>query len=276
MHVQVGETVSAGDAIVDVYAPEVLDAAAAYLSTESRVRSHEQRADQLEALLGEGLVGRAEVFEQRAKAAELRAERLRATAILRSSGVEPKDASALLDRGVVTLHSPVKGIVTELPARIGRSYQPGAAPIARVLGEGAARVEVRTSKRWPKAKSVVFEGGDGQKIELNPSPVASVVVPSDGTVLTWFEPLEAISSPDGLLGTARISASVDLWEVPAGAIGQKGDKTVVMRRRGDEIEPVEVEIVAASGASALVRGPFEAADLVASEFPRGDAHVSEP
>jgi multidrug efflux pump subunit AcrA (membrane-fusion protein) len=276
VHVQVGQSVSAGDAIVDAYIPEVLDAAATYLSSASRARTHEERANQLEALLGEGLVRRAEVFEQRAKAAELRADLLRAIAILRSSGVDPKDASTLLNRGVVTLAAPIDGVVAELSARVGGSYQPGVMPIARVLGEASARVEVRTAKPWPPASSVVFRSGDGREIALKPEPLASVVVPSDGTRRSWFEPLEAQTFPDGLTGTAEVSAEADVWEVPASAIRQRGIKNALVRQRGDTTSEVEVEVVTASGASALVRGPFEAGDEVASEFPRGDGARSVP
>jgi multidrug efflux pump subunit AcrA (membrane-fusion protein) len=276
VHVQVGQAVSAGDAIADAYMPEVLDAAAAYLSTTSRARTHEQRADQLEALLGEGLVRRAEVFEQRAKAAELRADRLRAIAILRSSGVDPKDASALLDRGVVTLSAPVDGVVSELSARVGRSYQPDTRAIARVLGEASARIEVRTAKPWPDANSVTFRTGDGRDIALNPTPIASVVVPSDGTTRSWFEPKEAVTFPDGLVGTATVAAAEDVWEVPASAIRQRGGRSVLVRRRGDTTAEVEVKVATASGASALVRGPFELGDQVASEFPPDDVAEDPP
>ncbi|MGB5193697.1 MAG: efflux RND transporter periplasmic adaptor subunit [Polyangiales bacterium] len=267
VHVQVGQTVSAGDAVVDAYVPDVLDAAATYLSAASRARTHEQRADQLEALLGEGLVRRAEVFEQRAKAAELRADRLRAIAMLRSSGVDPKDASALLERGVLTLSAPVDGVVTELSARIGGSYQPGATPIVQILGEAPARFEVRTAKPWPRASSVRFRSGDGREIELNPEPIASVVIPSDGTTRSWFTPSEEHTFPDGLVGTATVSAGDDVWEVPAGAIRQRGAQNSLMRQRGDDVSEIDVEIVTASGTSALVRGLFEDGDRVASKFP---------
>jgi cobalt-zinc-cadmium efflux system membrane fusion protein len=276
VHVQVGQTVSVGDPIVDAYIPEVLDAAATYLAAGSRARTHEERADQLDALLGEGLIRRAEVFDQRAKAAELRADRLRAIAILRSSGVDPKDASLLLDQGVVTLAAPVAGVVTELSARVGGSYEPGATPIARVLGEASARVEVRTAQPWPRASSVVFKGGDGRAIALKPEPLASVVVPSDGTTRSWFEPLEAQTFPDGLVGTATVSTEADVWEVPASAILQRGDKSLLVRQRGEGTSEVEVEIVTASGASALVRGPLAAGDRVASDVSRGDTARSTP
>ncbi|MFZ1863380.1 MAG: efflux RND transporter periplasmic adaptor subunit [Polyangiales bacterium] len=276
LHVQVGQTVAAGDPIVDVYAPSVLDAAAVYLSAAARARAHDERGDQLEALIEEGLVDRAQVFEQRTMAADLRADRLRAVAVLRSSGVDPQQASALMDRGVVTLHAPVAGIVTELSARVGRSYEPGGAPIARVTGRARARIEVQTAKRWPQATSVRFTAGDGRQIALDPAPVASVVVPSDGTIRSWFNPQEPVDLADGLIGTAEVFAAQDVWEVPGTSIGQQGRQSLILRRRDGSNETVEVEVLAASGASALVRGPLAPGDLVASSFPREGGSEQNP
>jgi multidrug efflux pump subunit AcrA (membrane-fusion protein) len=276
VHVQVGQSVGAGDPIVDVYAPEVLDAAAVYLSAAARARSHEERANQLEALLGEGLVVRAQVFEQRSIAADLRASRLQAIALLRSAGVDPDEAAVLMERGVVTLDTPAAGVVTELSARPGRSFQPGAEPIARVTGEASARIEVQSARRWPDAASVIFTAADGREIPLHPTPVASVVTPSDGTTRSWFDPKEPVDLPDGLIGTAEILAASDVWEVPAAAIVQRDEQSLVLRRRGDRVDRIEVEVLAASGASALVRGSFEDGDLVASTFPGEDEPRSSP
>ncbi len=261
--------------MVDVYARDVLDAAAMYLSSGARAQSHDARADQLEALLDEGLVLRAQVFEQRSTAADLRASRLQSIAVLRSSGVDPKEAPALIERGFVTLRAPVTGIVTELSARLGRSYQPGATPIARITGQALARIEVQTARRWPDATAVVFTGVDGRQIMLEPTPVASVVIPADGTIRSWFDPQEPVDLPDGLIGTAQVFAAKDVWEVPAASIRQQGDRSMLMRRRDDRSERIEIEVVAASGASALIRGPLEAGDLIAIAFPDGDGSGSD-
>lgn len=271
VHVNVGQAVEAGDPIVDVLAPDLLDAAAVILTAAARAHAHEERAAQLEALLGEGLALRAQVFEQRTIAAELRARRLQAIALLRSAGIDPDRASALMQSGFVTLRAPVSGIVTELSARPGRSFEPGAMPIARLTGKAPARIEIQTAKGWPDATSVVFTSSDGRRIELEPSPVASVVMPSDGTTRYWFDPKTPIELPDGLVGIAEVFAAQDVWEVPAAAIRQRGERSVVMRRRAERSETVEIEVVAASGASALVRGPFDAEDLVASSFPEQGA-----
>lgn len=267
VHVKVGQSVAAGDPVVDVHAPELLDAAAVFLTAAARARAHEERAEQLEALLGEGLALRAQVFEQRTLAADLRASRLQAIALLRSAGVDPEQASALMQSGVVTLRSPVAGIITELSAHPGRSFDSSAIPIARLTGRASARIEVQSAKSWPEATSVVFTASDGRRVLLDPKPVSSAVIPADGTTRAWFDPKEPVELPDGLVGTAEVFAARDVWEVPAAAIRQSGELSAVLRRRADRNERVEVEVLTASGASAIVRGPFEPGDLVASSFP---------
>ncbi len=275
VHVQVGDEVAVGDPIVDVYAPALLDAAATYLSDRSQLRMHEERAGELEARLKEGLVGRPEVFRERAVAAKLRASLLQSLAILRSSGIDPAQASPLIDRGVITLDAPVAGIVTELSARVGQSYEPGPTSIAHVTGKASGRIEVRTAEPWPRAKSVSFTANDGLQIALLPAPVASAVVPSDGTTRSWFEPAEPVDLPDGLLGTARVEAADDVWEVPIEAIHPEAGETTIVRQRGPSTETVSVEVIAASGASAWVRGALEAGDRVANPFPNREIGSSE-
>lgn len=276
VYVKVGQAVAVGDPIVDVHAPDLLDAAAVVLSAAARARAHQERADQLEALLDEGLALRAQVFEQRSMAADLRASRLQAIALLRSAGIDPEQASALMQRGVVTLRAPVAGIVTDLSARPGRSFDPGTTPIARLTGQASARVEVQTAKGWPQATSIVFTASDGRRIVLDPAPVSSVVIPSDGTTRAWFDPREPVELPDGLVGIAEMLAAQDVWEVPAAAIRQMGNQSLVLRRRADRSEPIEVQVITASGASALVRGSFEPGDLVASSFPDGGIPEDRP
>jgi hypothetical protein len=101
-----------------------------------------------------------------------------------------------------------------------------------------------------------------------------VVVPTDGTSRSWFEPEEDLSLADGLVGTATVSAAEDVWELPAASIRQRGEVNEVVRQRDGRATVIEVEIATASGASALVRGPLGPGDRVAAEFPIADASES--
>jgi len=272
VHVRPGETVEAGAPIVDIASPELLEAAAAYTGAARQLAAHAARADELDALRQEGLARSEDVFARRSAAAELRANRDRAAALLRGAGVEPRRAGAILRRGQATLTAPVAGVVAELRARPGEVLEPGAEPVARILGEAPARIEVRTAEPWPPATSLAFLSVDGRRIELVPEPLASVVDPDDGTRLSWYAPIdEGVRFAEGVRGVVRITGTRALWQVPVAAVVQRTGESEVVRQRGEEVEAVPVQVMATSGATALVRGDLQEGDRVAADGARREA-----
>lgn len=269
VHVRPGETVDAGDPIVDVSSPELLEAAARYAGSVRRLAAHSARADELDALRGEGLARSGDVFSQRALAAELRTERDGAAAILRGAGADPRRASQIVRRGYATLTAPVAGVVSAVRARRGEVVDPGAEPIARILGEAPARIEVRTAEAWPPATALSFVAVDGRSIELAPEPLATVVDPDDGTRLSWYAPLDAGARfQEGVRGVVQITGTTNLWQVPVSAVAQRTGESAVVRRRQGEEARVTVQVLATSGASALVRGDLQEGDEVAADSAR--------
>lgn len=172
VHVRVGQPVERGAPVLDVVMPEVLAAAAAVRGATARIAAHRARAEQLEALREEGLVDASRVFEQRAVAAELEAQRGEALAVLQAASVSTRETGALLARGVTTLRAPSAGTVRALDATLGEIREAGAAPFARIVGAGHARVEVRSSEPLPDAEPV-FEAADGTRIPLAREPIGS-------------------------------------------------------------------------------------------------------
>jgi membrane fusion protein, heavy metal efflux system len=263
VHVRVGERVDAGDPVVDVIAPEVIEAAATRVAVERRLVVHRARAEELQRLREEGYVDAARVFEQRTTIAELEAERDRALATLRAAGVEPRHVAALTRRGTLTLRAPVSGVIVALDASPGEIREAGGAPFARVRGAGEIRVEVRTSEPWPGGEALTLEVPGERALSLVVEPLVSTLDPDTGTRLHWFVPEQPRALPDGLRGTVRLAPGGDVWEVPAGAILQDADGVRVVRVRDGSEDRVAVEIVASSGASALVRGALAPGDRVA-------------
>lgn len=271
VHVQAGARVEAGAPLVDVVAPEVLEAAAAYQGAAERARVHGQRAAALEKLLADGLVTQAQVFEQRTAERLAQAERLRASGILRGAGVPESAAGAILKKGVITLEAPVSGVLVLLEAYPGRVFEGSAAPLAQIVGEGALRVEARGVRPLPEVSSLSFVGAGGRVIALDPQPVSRVTDPQDGTERLWFAPKGAASGPDGLPGVVRVEMAEDVWQVPLTALEQTTGKNRLVRRRGFDARELDVEVLGSSGASALVRGELLPTDRVAAEFPRRDS-----
>lgn len=266
VHVRVGEVVAEDDPIVDVIAPEVVDAAATLTAVRRRLGVHRARAEELERLRAEGFVDSAQVFEQRTVVAELEATRDRAAATLRAAGVDPRRAATLARRGTLSLRAPVGGVVVSLDARPGEIREAGAAPFATIRGAGAVRVEARTSAPWPGGASARFEAAREEPLALGSSPLVSTLDPETGNYLHWFTPRDPRPLPDGLRGVVKLEAGEGVWEVPVGAVRRDEEGAHVMRvdSEGRE-ERVRVEARAASGASALVEGSLEEGDRVAVE-----------
>lgn len=275
LRVQPGTSVAQGDAIVDVTSPELLEAAATYLAARRGARAQQERADLLDGLRAEGLASRSQIFERRAGARALAAERDAAAARLRAAGVAPRSARRLLRTGSIGLRAPVGGLVVALSARVGEIREPGAEPLARIRGEGAARIEVRTTEAWPRARELRFESFDGRRVALRTSPLASTVDPDDGTRVSWYAPVEAVALSDGLRGTVHLATPEEVWEVPVGAVAQRTGASELLRLRGSEPERIGVEVVGSSGAAALVRGPLREGDRVAAQV-RALAGGAEP
>jgi len=269
VHVRPGETVERGDPIADVGSPELLSAAAAYGGARRRLAVHTERAEELAVLRGEGLVPSADVFTQRATAAELRAARDEAAATLQGAGVSPRASGSLVRRGFLTLTAPASGVVTELRARPGAILEPGGPPVARIVGEAPARIEVRTAEPWPPATALIFLAVDGRTVELTPAPLATVVDPDDGTRLGWYAPRDpAARFQEGVRGVVRITGTAEVWQVPVRSVAQRTGESTVVRRRDGRVTQSPVQVLATSGASALVRGDLRAGDEVAADASR--------
>ena len=257
VHVRPGDVVKKGAPIVDVAAPEWVEAAATYLYAAAQLKVHAERAEALGALKGEGLVSGQQLFEQQSNVARLRSEMEKAMATLRVAGISPSSAGILLKTGEVTLGAPLGGVVTEVNARLGEFREAGVKPFAKITGTASAHIEARTADQWPSGASVQFSASDGRILELKPTPLSSVLSVDDGTYIHWYELMDAqLPLPDGLWGVIRLKSPQGVWQVPVGAVEAKTGSRVLVRRRGGETKEVAVQVVVASGASAWVR-PLE-------------------
>ncbi|RMG96458.1 MAG: hypothetical protein D6705_11275 [Deltaproteobacteria bacterium] len=267
IHVEPGDRLAAGATILSVRCPAVLEAAATVLGTRKRLALHRRRLEELERAHAEGLVGRDVVFEHRTRIADIEAERARAEAVLRGAGVEPRRTERLLRDGLIELSAPTAGVVTEVSVRPGESISPSSPPLARIVGEAPPRIEVRLPRALPSVHDARFVAPDGRTVGLAKTPLAVTEDPADGLYVAWFAPREdALRLHDGLRGRFEFDVGDGVWQVPAAAVTKGAQASfVVLRRRGGDVSEIPVEVVSAAGASALVRGDLEAADMVAAD-----------
>lgn len=274
-HVQAGDRVQVGQPLVDVIMPEVLAAAASYRGAAVRSGAQGARRDKLRALRGEGLVAESAVFDVATRAAESEQQVWMAAATLRAAGLDPATARERLRKPAVSLTSPIDGVVRELGGRLGEIVEGQGPPVALIVGEGKPRVEARFLHAPPPGASMRFVAVDGSTWPLRPEPVAHAVEADDGAVVMWFEAADERSAFPGLRGTVEcFSDDPGVVQVPAGALGRGPEGLLVYRQELDTVAAVPVELLMASGASALVRGRDPKA-LQAGTRVAGDARAHE-
>lgn len=268
VRVAAGQRVAKGAPLVDVIMPELVSAAGAWSAASTRVAAYTRRKVKLEALAREGLTRAVELTETEAKLAEARADLKAAQATFRAAGMTPRGASALLrGDGTVPLTSPIAGVVTEVQAVVGETRPGGGAPLVRVAGDSAARIEARLTHPPPRGARFELVTSAGEAIPLRLLEQAPFVDPTDASRPAWFEPEVPQPLPGGLTARLRILPPEDTRAVvvPTDAVGGGPGDAFVIRRRGDGSERVGVRVLARSGADALVEGALVAGDEVSAD-----------
>ncbi|NMO19837.1 hypothetical protein HPC49_48250 [Pyxidicoccus fallax] len=263
-----GQKVEQGAPLIEVLMPEVVEAAGAASAAALRLEAYSRQVERLEALHAQGLAKLPELAEAQTQQAEARAALVAAHAVLRVAGIAPGEARGVAERGTVWLKSPIAGVVTEVRAVLGETQPEASAALARVAADGPARLEARLSVRPPEGATFAFVSSLGP-----PTPVRLVgqspqVDAADGTWRAWFEPEDGVVLRAGLGGRLRIHAAAgeDTVLVPARALAFENERTLVLVRGGDG-RPVrrDVEVLATSGAEALVKGAVSVRDAVAAD-----------
>jgi hypothetical protein len=264
VHVARGDVVRAGDAVVDVRAPDLVEAAVRLVASEASVRVVASRVGRLRQLHAEGLVEALALYEAEARAAELRSARAAAAATLRGAGIDPARAASVARRGLVTLRAPVGGVVSVLRATPGEVRDGGGEPYARIVGGRAARLEVRLAVPPPAGAGFVGETRGGSRIELGDRPLATLVAPADGSTMLWLPlPDEVTLAPGERVRVhVRLDPRADepVSQVPLRALrpvpgtAWEARRALVHRRVGGRGEDVPVVVLSTSGTTALVRG----------------------
>lgn len=264
--VRAGERVAAGQVVAEVVMPEVIQAAGAYAAASTRIEAYARRKDQLESLRHDGMVRLTDLLEAETKLAEARADQQAAVATLRAADLTGERAVELLrGSGQVALRSPIAGVVFEVHAAVGETREAAAEPLARIAAEGDTRIEARLAHAPPAGASFELRLPDGTRTPVRLLGRAPVVDGRDGTTPAWLAPEDGLRLPAGLAG--RLSVLVDdaAVAVPARAVALVDGEPHVTRNGKRGVERVRVEVLATSGADAVVRGPLAVGDEVAAD-----------
>lgn len=251
IYVRAGDKVERGAPVVAVIMPQVLSAAGAYVAASTRLEAQEARRQRLKELQSEGLTRSAETIENEARVADAKAERAAALATLKAAGVDAGGAATLIEHeAAVILKAPIAGVVTVLDAAVGETREGAGRPIARIVGESGHRIEAHFVRTPPSDATFALIQRTGRTLPLTLITMSPAVDPLDGARMAWLDaPLDAELSV-GSKERIRITLGADVVLVPATSLVVRDERTRV--RRKDAWVPVDV--VASSGADALVRG----------------------
>ena len=264
--VKPGEVVARGQAVAMVAMPDVIQAAGAYAAASTRLDGYRRRREQLEALRADGLVKLADLLEAETRLAEARADQQSALGTLRAADLSAEDVPRLQGGPVdVALRSPIAGTVTEVRAVLGETREAAGEPLARVAAAGEVRVEARLAHAPPAGARYELVTASGERQPLTPLGRAPVVDGRDGTTAAWFAPAGTARLPAGLSGTLVVRIGEEAAAVPARAVALDGARAYLVARGAGGPHRVEVEVLASSGADALVRGAVRPGDEVAAD-----------
>ena len=264
--VRPGDAVAANAAVAQVVKPDVDAAFAAVAGAERSLAILQRRRTQIAGLVADGLVRASELATLDLEIARHESERLRARAVIAGAGVARG--------GLVTLRTPIAGVVTEVPATLGEFRRPEDGPLARVRSRSGQRIEATLPNRPAAGVTYAFRAAAGV---LPLTLLNEVPAPAGIGYLAWFEAPPGVEMPTAAEGRVQVrtSASAGAWVVPATAVGVRGPGHFVVTRSRADAGPtvVAVELVRIANADAVVRVALPEGALVATDPARAEALV---
>lgn len=255
VRVRLGEKVAAQQVVAEVLVPQALQAAGALEAAQRRLEPQLRRLAQLEALKEEGLARASELADVQAAVATSRGELASATATLRIAGVDPTQAARLLSgTGLISLRSPLAGVVTAIAAVPGGTYEPGGPALAEVVASGEVTVEARLPRRPREGERFAFIPEPGVRVPCTLEQLSPRVDGRDGTVTGWFRPDGALESGRaGQLEVVPAPADAAVALPPRAVHVSDGAAIAVLR---DPAGPVRqpVEVLSRKADAVVVRG----------------------
>jgi biotin carboxyl carrier protein len=271
--VQAGDRVSAGSAVVEVEVPDVMRALGRRSGAVGRVAPLRRWRAELEAQRSAGMVRSSEVRDVEARVAEAEADLRNAEADVRAAALSAADLSSIERTGRCALRSPVSGIVRAIHATPGHVVEPGHDPIAEIVSDRPARIEVRVMQPWPRGATLRFVTPMGAELALDPTPVSEVTDPATGGRVAWFRVANNTALAAGATGRVVVSGvQGNGVEVPSRALVREGESAWVLQREGTQGRRVRVEVLAVSQNRAVITGIGVGIEIAAEQDPGTGEH----
>ena len=236
--VKPGDVVKKGKVLATLVVPSIANAQAEYLSAEAAAKSAKTNLEREDALLEKGLTTAREAEQARAEASKTEADLSATKAKLQALGVgQPGEGTKISGAGMLTLTSPIDGVVVRRDAILGRFLQ--AKETAFVIADPH---DLRAALNVYEADLPYFQVGQEAEIFVDALPGKSfkgkivLVEPQIGKQSRSARAYIDVDNADNLLKPGLfIRASIKLPEtvaqgrllVPAPAVQPLGDDKVV-------------------------------------------------
>lgn len=257
--VDAGASVQSGQVLARLDPKDVLAqleaAQAAVRAAEAQWRLAQNELARTERLAAQHFVGEQALDRVRTQLEAARSQ-------LEAAQAQERQARNAL--GYTELRAPADGVLMEWSAEPGQVVAAGQ-PVATLAQKGEREVEVALPERFgrqppPRGEAVL---PDGSAVPLELREISGAADPVSRTFRARYRLLTSEPPPLGSVVQVRLpQPPVEGWEVPVGAIDERGAGPRVWRVREGRLEAVPVEVLAVDNATARVRGPLEAGDHV--------------
>lgn len=232
-----GQHVEAGQALIELNSPGVLQQQREYLDALNQQQLAQANYDRDKNLFEAGIIPERRLLDTRVKLQAARAALAEQEQLLSLGGVHD-DAIARLKqthrpRATVTLHAPVTGIVTDLMTTAGQAVEAGQG-LAQVAAVDPLWLEIRMAAEQAR------ELKPGMKVQLSDPPglsgtllsIGQRVDPATNTLSLWARLDAGADMRPGQLVNVRVASGTHdtALVVPATAVFQQGGRDYVFVR----------------------------------------------
>lgn len=280
MGVELGQVVRQGQAVAQVFSPDLSEARTRYVSARAELAAHEQELARTEKLVGIGAASRQELERIHAEHTAKRADLESAASRLRLLGLSAATIESLgpgpSPDATVDVPAPIAGVVTERTANVGLNVDQ-TTPLLTVTDLSTVWVVVDVYEKdfsrvaVGSPAQITTHAYPGRAINGRVSYIDPQVGPETRTAKARIE----IPNPGGALRLGMYAEALfstgggaSMPMVPRAAVQNVGDRTVVYlvdsTKPGTFIER-EVRLGAAAGAEVPVVSGVRPGDVVVSE-----------
>ena len=262
VHASSGEVVQAGQPLLTLYSPTLVQLVQDYLRAQASEDLARQTLTREQRLVREGIGVERRLREAEIGLRQAQAESQGLAARLKLAGLDPRQ----------TLQGKVVSELVVRAPRAGSLLLLHATPGAW-LDEGAAAAELGyTERRWVEAELPLEQVGQvqpGQRAEIQPGAMAgrvlAVALTAEAqrqTVRVRIELDQGGTLRPGQRVQVRFDETGPLWRVPGSALVNLDGHEAVFVQRREGLLPRPVVLRGRSGEAALVEGPLSAEDRV--------------